>query len=66
MRRLTRKLPSYRKHTPSGHAVVTLCGVDHYPGRHGTKTSQVLDDRLVAEWLALGRAAATKGPEAAG
>lgn len=59
MPRLKNALPSYRKHRASGQAVVTLSGVDHYLGRHGTKASRTLYDRLVAEWLAAGRKAAT-------
>lgn len=55
MPRLTLKLPAYRKHKASGQAVVTLGGVDRYLGRHGTKASRLLYDRLLAEWLASGR-----------
>ena len=58
MPRLTHSLPRYRKHRASGQAVVTLSGVDHYLGRHGTKASRNLYDRLVAEWLAAGRSSA--------
>ncbi|MEQ8850051.1 site-specific integrase [Botrimarina sp.] len=58
MPRFTQKLPKYRKHRASGQAVVTLNGVDHYLGRHGTKASRLQYDRLVAEWLASGRAVA--------
>ncbi|MEO0531478.1 MAG: site-specific integrase [Planctomycetota bacterium] len=63
MPRLKNALPSYRKHRASGQAVVTLSGVDHYLGRHGTKASRTLYDRLVAEWLASGRKAAAGGQE---
>lgn len=55
MPRLTNALPRYRKHRASGQAVVTLSGVDHYLGPHGTKASRLLYDRLLAEWLAGGR-----------
>ena len=48
-------LPKYRKHRPSGQAVVTLNGKDIYLGPHGTKTSHVEYDRLIQEWLAHGR-----------
>lgn len=48
-------LPKYRKHRASGQAVVTLSGVDHYLGPHGTKASKLEYDRLLAEWLANGR-----------
>ena len=48
-------VPKYRKHRASGQAVVTLSGVDHYLGPHGTQTSKREYDRLIAEWLQLGR-----------
>jgi integrase len=48
-------VPNYRKHKPTGQAVVTLNGKDHYLGRYGTKQSQAEYDRLIAEWLACGR-----------
>ena len=47
--------PKYRKHRPSGQAVVTLDGKDHYCGPHGTKPSKLEYDRLIGEWLANGR-----------
>jgi integrase len=47
--------PRYRLHRPSGLAVVSLSGRDHYLGRHGTPESRAEYDRLVAEWLANGR-----------
>ena len=50
--RKSRRVPSYRKHKPSGQAVVTLSGRDHYLGPHGSKTSIAEYDRLIAEWLA--------------
>jgi len=49
-------VPSYRKHKPSGQAVVTLDGKDHYLGLHGSTASRQEYDRLVGEWLAAGRA----------
>ena len=55
MPRLTQSVPSYRKHRGSGQAVVTLSGVDHYLGPHGTKASKIAYDRLIGEWLAGGR-----------
>ncbi len=54
---LTQTLPKYRKYRASKQAIVTLSGVDHYLGPHGTKASRILYDRLVSEWLAGGRAA---------
>jgi integrase len=47
--------PSYRLHKPTGQAVVTLSGRDHYLGRHGTIESRAEYDRLLSEWLAAGR-----------
>src|SRR4051794_37826336 len=55
MPRLTRSIPSYRKHRASGQAVVTLSGRDFYLGPHGTKVSRNEYDRLVGEWLRQGR-----------
>ena len=49
------RIPKYRRHRASGQAVVTLSGMDHYLGPHGTKTSWQEYDRLVAEWIARGR-----------
>lgn len=48
------KVPSYRLHKPSGQAVVTLCGRDHYLGVHGTLESKTAYNRLVAQYLASG------------
>jgi hypothetical protein len=55
MPRLTNKLPSYRLHRPSGRAVVTLNGRDHYLGGWNTPESRTEYDRLIADWLAAGR-----------
>ena len=49
------RTPSYRLHKPSGHAVVTLGGKDHYLGQHGTQASRRGYDRLIGEWLTNGR-----------
>ena len=51
----SKSLPKYRKHKASGQAIVSLSGVDHYLGPHGTKTSKLEYDRLIGEWLANGR-----------
>ncbi|MCC6670119.1 MAG: hypothetical protein IT458_03600 [Planctomycetes bacterium] len=51
------RLPSYRRHKPTGQAVVTLNGRDHYLGRYGTAASVEAYNRLLAEWLARGRTA---------
>jgi integrase len=47
--------PKYRKHRPTGQAVVTIAGKTHYLGPHGTEASHVEYDRLIAEWLVAGR-----------
>jgi hypothetical protein len=52
---LTPGLPSYRRHKPSGQAVVTLNGRDFYLGKWNTKASRAEYDRLIREWLAAGR-----------
>lgn len=49
------KVPSYRRHKPTGQAVVTLNGKDIYLGSHGTKASRREYDRLIGEWLTCGR-----------
>ncbi len=46
-----RRIPSYRKHKVSGHAVVTLNGRDFYLGPHGSEESHAKYKRHVAEWL---------------
>src|SRR5262245_8876586 len=51
----SKRVPTYRHHKPSGQAVVTLDGHDHYLGKHGTEASKKEYDRLIAEWLASGR-----------
>jgi len=47
--------PRYRHHKPTGQAVVTLSGRDHYLGLHDTLASHLEYQRLLAEWLAAGR-----------
>ena len=54
-RRKRSQVPAYRKHRPSGQAVVTLNGRDFYLGPHGTRTSKAEYDRLVGEWMTQGR-----------
>jgi integrase len=49
------RIPSYRLHKPTGQGVVTLNGRDHYLGKHRSKPSLELYDRLIAEWLTAGR-----------
>ncbi|HEY2159266.1 MAG TPA: hypothetical protein VGH33_26810 [Isosphaeraceae bacterium] len=55
MPRPSNRLPSYRLHRPSGRAVVTLGGKDHYLGRYGSAESRDEYDRLIGEFLASGR-----------
>ena len=50
-----RPLPSYRRHRASGQAVVSFGGHDVYLGPHGSETSRREYDRLIAEYLAVGR-----------
>jgi integrase len=52
MPRLTKSVPSYRLHKPSGRAVVTLNGKDHYLGEWNSGESRQEYDRLISEWLA--------------
>ena len=56
MPRLIHSTPKYRHHRASGNAVVKIQGKDHYLGTYGTKASKAKYDRLIAEWLAAGRA----------
>jgi len=49
------RLPSYRRHKPTGQAVVTLSGKDYYLGRWNSRASRAECDRLIGEWLAAGR-----------
>jgi integrase len=55
------RTPSYRLHKPTGQAVVTLSGRDHYLGRYGSPESRAEYDRLVSEWLANGRRSPDQG-----
>jgi integrase len=52
---MSKRLPKYRHHKPSGQAVVTLSGHDHYLGKWQSPESKAEYDRLVGEWLASGR-----------
>jgi hypothetical protein len=54
-----KSIPTYRKHRPTGQAVVTITGRDHYLGPHGTKASKLEYDRLIGEWIAAGRPTST-------
>ena len=61
MSALVPRTPSLRRHKPSGQAVVTLNGKDHYLGpwpadqRKAPPQPREACDRLIAEWLANGR-----------
>jgi integrase len=48
-------VPKYSKHRASGQAIVTIGGVSHYLGPHGTKASKLEYDRLIGEWITAGR-----------
>jgi integrase len=49
------RIPKYRQHKPTGQAVVTLHGKDHYLGKHGTAASKEKYARLIHEWLERGQ-----------
>ena len=46
-----RRVPKYRRHKPTGQAVVTLSGKDHYLGKWNTAASKAEYDRLIGEWV---------------
>ena len=46
------RVPSYRRHKPTGQAVVTINGSDLYLGKWNTAASRTEYDRLIAEFLA--------------
>jgi len=54
MSRRSPRVPKYCHHKASGQAVVCLSGRDHYLGKHGSRESHRLYERLIAEWLANG------------
>jgi hypothetical protein len=56
MARPKKLIPSYRKHGASRQAVVNICGKTVYLGPLGTDVSKCEYDRVIAEWLARGRA----------
>jgi hypothetical protein len=55
-----RRIPSYRRHKPSGQAVATFGGRDFYLGAFGSKASKAEYRRRLAEWLAAGCPTAPK------
>jgi integrase len=58
---MSSRTPKYRRHKPTGQAVVTLNGHDHYLGKHGSPASKAEYDRLIAEWLAHSRQLPRRG-----
>lgn len=61
------RVPSYRRHRPTGQAVVTLTDPagkrrDYYLGAYGSKESKAEYARLLAEWNAAGRCIPRSGP----
>lgn len=58
-----RRIPTYRRHRPSGQAVATFGGRDFYLGAFGSKASKAEYRRRLAEWLAAGSPTYT-APEA--
>jgi integrase len=59
----TPRVPSYRRHRPSGQAVVTLDGRDHYLGPYGSPESRVEFQRLLAEYLSGGLRASSRAAD---
>lgn len=55
MPKLRNAVPKYRKHRASGQAIVTIAGRDHYLGPHNSELSIAHYDRLISEFLAVGR-----------
>ena len=48
-RRPSSNPPKYRKHKPTGQAVVRIQGEDYYLGPHGSVASRREYDRLIAQ-----------------
>jgi integrase len=53
------RIPSYRKHKPTGQAVVTIGERDIYLGKHGSAASHQEYNRLIAEYAGAGGAPLT-------
>ena len=66
---MSKRIPSLRRHKPSAQGVVTLNGHDHYLGKWLASLKQPPPevkesyDRLIAEWLANGRALSSEQTE---
>ena len=54
MPRLTKAVPRYLKHKPSGQARVLISGQEIWLGKHNSPASLALYDQLLARWLAGG------------
>ena len=52
--RTVTRVPKYRLHKPSGQAVVTLVGRDHYLGPYNSDESKERYSRLIAEYMLRG------------
>lgn len=63
---MSKRVPTYRHHRPSGQAVVTLNGPDHYLGRWQTPESRAKYDRLIAERLTADRSPVVPANRVAG
>ena len=48
------RIPSYRRHKPTGQAVVTIAGRDIDLGKHGSAASRQEYNRLITEFAAGG------------
>ena len=48
------RIPSYRKHSSTGQAVVTIGDKDIYLGKHNSAASRLEYNRLIAEYTAAG------------
>lgn len=57
------RTPSYRLHKPTGQAVVTLNGKDHYLGKFQSIASREEYDRIISQWLAGGRRLPSRGSD---
>jgi len=55
------RVPKYRRHKPTGQAIVTLDGRDYYLGKYRSAASRAAYQRLTAEWLLNGGRLANRG-----
>ena len=60
MNELKQRLPKYRLHKRSGHALVVLDGREIYLGKHGTSESLERYNREIAQWLQRGGSSGTE------